>query len=190
MKRITAILFAVGLLLEFAGFFGDQSANIPFVLRLVAPRYTQAQAGLDMLAKNKILEPDQRGFSVLSELFLARLCEEIDPRQVAQTSVHKFTRGNAGLSFSTDRAKEVIPINVTLSNGKTLKWELSSLSNDVDALQNQSLFWLSLVVFFAGVTIQCVGFALDFRESRKQKSISETTIEPAAPGNREQAPGS
>jgi hypothetical protein len=63
MKCISIILFVVGLLLECAAFFGDQAANIPFVMKIVAPAYVDAQAGMQTLAKEKTLEPDDQGFS-------------------------------------------------------------------------------------------------------------------------------
>jgi len=174
MKRVTVTLFIVGLVFEFAGFFGDQSANIPFVMRLVSPRYTHAQAGINALSASKALEPGQRGFGVLSDIFLAKLAEENDPNRLTQISVHRFSRGNARLGFSRDRAGEVIPINVTLSTGQTLEWELASVTREVDSIRNKSLFWLSLVVFLVGVAIQCIGFAVEMWLSKTENATSGT----------------
>jgi len=103
-------------------------------MKLVVPRYTQAQAGIQALSTKKTLETTDPGFAVISEIFLAHLCEQNDPKDVAKISIQKFSRGNARLGFSPNEAREVIPINATLSNGQTLEWNLASLTTQVDAL--------------------------------------------------------
>jgi len=170
MKRIAVILFIVGLLFEFAAFFGDQAANIPFVMNLVAPKYAQAQLAIRTLdANKKTLESTDTGFAVISELFMAKLREQNDPKEVAQISIQKFSRGNAKLGFSPNRAREVIPITVTLSNGQELEWNLASLTTRVAELQNRNLFGYTLIVFLTGVVIQCIGFIVD----KRPKTIEE-----------------
>jgi len=167
MKRTVIALFFVGLLFEFAAFFGDQAANIPFVMKFVAPRYTQAQAGVQALSTKKTLETTDPGFAVISEILLALMHELNDPKDVAKISIQKFSLGNAGLRFNSNRAREVIPINVTLSDGQILEWDLASLTTRVDALQEKNLFGYALVVFLIGAVIQCIGFVVAFRESKR-----------------------
>jgi len=169
MKRTVTVLFFVGLLFEFAAFFGDQAANIPFVMKLIAPAHTQAQAGFQRLSTNKTLEPDDPGFAVISGIFLARLRQQNDPENVANITIRKFSRGNARLGFSPNRAREIIPINVTLSNGQSLEWNLASLTVQVDELQNKNIFGYALAVFLVGAIIQCIGFAVEFRDSKRPK---------------------
>lgn len=173
MKRTVIVLFFVGLLIEFAAFFGDQAANIPFVMKLVAPGYTKAQAGIQTLSTKKTLETTGPGFAIISEIFFAQMREQNNPKDVAKISIQKFSRGNARLGFSPNRAREVIPINVTLSNGQTLEWDLASLTTQVNALQNKNIFYYTLVVFLVGAVIQFIGFIIDFRENRRPKTISE-----------------
>jgi len=173
MKRLAIILFIVGLLFEAAAFFGDQAANIPFVMRLVAPEYSQAQQGIQMLSTKKTLKPEDAGFSVISDIFLSTLRQENAPSHVGMISIQEFTHGGARLEFGENRAREVIPINVALSNGQMLEWNFASLREEVDALQNQNLFGYAVVVFFLGVVIQCCGFIVEHRKGRRAKPIEE-----------------
>jgi len=173
MRRITIILFIVGLLFEFAAFFGDQAKNLPFVMRLVAPEYSHAQAGIYTLSTKKTLEPGERGFAVISEILFAQLRKKNKPEDVSRVSIQKFFRGTARIAFGQDRAREVIPIDVSLSNGQTLHWSLGSLTTEVDAMQNKNLFAYSLVVFLFGVFIQCIGFVGQYREDKRPKTIFE-----------------
>lgn len=173
MKRIVVILFVVGLLFEFGAFFVDQARNIPLVMKLIAPKYTQAQKGIQTLSAKKTLEPTDQGFSPISEVLLAKLRAENDPKQLDNISVQKFSRGNARLGFSTSRAREVIPINVLLSNGQTLEWNLASLTAQVDTLRSKNLFGVAAVVFLLGVAIQCAAFIILYRESKRPKTIAE-----------------
>ncbi len=173
MKRITIVLFFVGLLLQFAAFFGDQATNIPFVLKLVAPRYTQAQSGIQTLSSKKTLQPNDPGFAVISEIFLERLRELNSPNDVSKITIQQFALGEARLHLSTNRTREVIPINATLSNGQTMKWNLASLVQKVDELQNKNLFGYRLVVFLIGAVIQCIAFFYQRRERKRPKKIPE-----------------
>ncbi len=63
----------------------------------------------------------------------------------------------------------LFPINVTLSNGQSLEWNLASLTVQVDELQNKNIFGYALAVFLVGAIIQSIGFAVEFRDSKRPK---------------------
>ena len=173
MRRITIFLFLLGLLFEFAAFCGDQAKDIPPILRFIAPDYVNATAGIGILSTKKLLKAGDLGFKELSSAFLNKLMELNDPEEVSKVSVQVFKRGTARLGFSVDRAREVIPIQVEVSNGQTLEWSLESATEEVAKLEKQNLFRYSLVVFFTGALIQCIAFYLERKESRRPKKICE-----------------
>ena len=173
MKRTATILFFLGLFIEVAAFFGDHAANIQFVMKLVAPKYVQAQSGIQILSNKKKLEFKDPGFAVIADIFMAELREQNAPKAVDGISIIGISRANAFMNFSPNRAKEVIPIKFSLSNGQTLDWDLEFLVTRIDKLQNRNIFCYAIIVFFVGAFIQCIGFVIESRKC-KHRRVTDT----------------
>ena len=147
MKTVTIALFVLGLLVSFTAFAADHATSIPWVLRLFAPHYYHATnpAG-KTLDEQKTLTPADEGFQEIQEIFMGLLARQLPKLPV---SVARFTRGTAMLGFSESCAREMIPLDVELSVGQKLQWDLtartSSSLHTASPLHFAMLLWLSLV---------------------------------------------
>ena len=71
------------------------------------------------------------------------------------------------MRFSANRAREQIPIEIHLSNGQTLNWNLDALNTKVVKLKSSHLFVWAIIIFIVGVVIQIIGFSI---ENKKEKT--------------------
>ena len=180
MKALSIPLFLIGLLLASAAFFVDRASDIPHVMKIVAPAYVNAQLGIQTLKQTKMLEPDDKGFSELAQVFRKYLHSPKSPQAVSQITIKRLTRGNVSLSFGQNSVEELIPIGVFLSNGQELTLNISILRKDIAALQNKNLFLYAFITFFSGVLIQCIAFIIERSENKRPNPSFHSDAPPAS----------
>jgi hypothetical protein len=163
MRRITIILFFLGLLFESAAFMCDQAARIPLVLKLISPEYVRAQIGLKALAVQKELKTGDEGFSEISKVIISKLNEQNDPQKVAKIKIRKITKGHARLGFGDNGTREVIPITIFLSEVEAIDWSFAALENAIGELKNTSLFHYAIGIFVLGALIQLIAFYFEHK---------------------------
>lgn len=167
MKPSAVALFILGILLAVAAFLGEKADNLPFILSLVAPEYTEAQSGLAELEKKMIVSPGDRGFEALANTFLSRLAKDNPPDRLKDVTITKIERHRPALVFRKLRAGEVVKITFSLSNDQTIDWNYDKLSEAIIALKTGRIFRFSAFVLFGGILIQAVGFIIQVLETRR-----------------------
>ncbi len=160
MKHLPLLLFAIGILIEVAAFFIGYADYVPIVYKFISPSFYRANIGLERLSATEILEPQDLGFPEIAQLFKNVAAKQNPPDVVQKTQVTQFVRKGAALAFSTKRAKEVINIEVKLSNDQSVEWDLNEIAPMVDALKTSNTFYWALALFFVGVIIQVIGFLI------------------------------
>ena len=159
--RIFITLFIIGLAIETVAFFISQMENIPFVLKIISPKYAHASKGLEKLESSMILEPPDEGFKEFQEIFLNLLRKQNTPEKLTSISVLKFQREGARLALSEKRTKEVIPIKVFVSNGQEINWNVEDLVKNIEKFKKKNTFVTSIIIFLFGISIQITGFIIE-----------------------------
>lgn len=167
--NIFVTLFLIGLFVESIAFVVSQTENIPFVLKLMSPKYTNSQNGLQKLESSLTLEPADEGFVEFQEIFLDLLRHQNPTQNINLISVSKFQREGSRLAFSVKRTKEVIPIKVLISNGQELVWNLEELTLKIDNFKKSNTFVVSITIFVFGVVIQVIGFIVELKKKPNRK---------------------
>src|SRR6266566_6629177 len=75
MKSLPVALFFSGLAIQFGALLGEHAAEIPFVLKRVAPSYWRAQTGVETLLKKRRLEKTDIGFEEVSRFLIWNMYE-------------------------------------------------------------------------------------------------------------------
>ncbi len=158
--RIFIILFIIGLAIEIVAFSVNQMENIPFVVKIISPKYARASNGLEKLGSSMVLTPSDEGFNEFQEIFLNLLRDQNPSEPIASISILKFQREGARLVFSQKRTKEVIPVKVFISNGQEINWNLEDLIANIEKFKKQNTFVTSIIIFLIGVIIQIIGFII------------------------------
>lgn len=160
MRNLSSILFITGLVIEAIAFFIGYAESVPFVYRIISPAYYHANKGVDILSENRVLEPNDDGFQEIERLFKTVAQKQNPPEVINSLSALQFLKKNAAMTFSKDRAKEVISVEVKLSNGQSVNWDLNEISDLASQLKSSSLFYWALAIFLFGILIQVIGFRL------------------------------
>lgn len=168
MKNITLVLFVLGILLEASAFFIGYADHVPFLYRIILPTYYRANKGLEKLRDVKSLIPSDKGFIEISQLFKNVATKQNPPEIVERINPTEFLRKGAMQTFSADRVKEVIKVDVKLSNEQIVSWDLNEISTMVEALKSTNTFKWALMIFSLGVLIQVVGFLFGKKYSIKK----------------------
>ena len=165
MKRSTLTLLIIGLALEAVAFVADKADEIPIVLSVLAPDYVLAQTGLQTLESKMLLTPEDVGFDVIAHIALEGLASLYPNESLSITGI---SRSNAMLSIGVRRAGGVIPLKFQLSNGQAPTSTLEEVIQEVNSLKSTPLFRAAAAVFIAGIMIQLVGIAIQFRRPEKE----------------------
>ena len=168
MKRSTLTLLIIGLALEAVAFVADKADEIPIVLSVLAPDYVLAQTGLQTLESKMLLTPEDVGFDVIAHIALEELASHYPDELIESLSITEISRSSAVITFNRRRAGEVIPLKFQLSNGQAPTWNLEEVNQEVNLLKSTPLFRAAAAVFIAGIIIQLVGIAIQFRRSPKE----------------------
>ena len=168
MKKLTIVLFLLGVLLEALGIVVAFPKRFPFVLDLVASDYQRACLGLDSLSRRQELTPRSPGFEEIEELYFACLRDKNPPDVLKKIEITKITRTDidSGLAFTPSGTRSFIPIEIHLSNGQKDKWDLEILRAKVEDLKD--FFWAILVLWILGITLQATSVYLEARSNRKR----------------------
>jgi hypothetical protein len=165
LRQIGIHIFFAGIALSVCAFLVDRAENIPVVMRLLAPAYIHAQTGLAKLQSTKTLVPGDEGFPEISRLFFETASHENTPELLATLSIKSFTRQTAMIALGDDRAGEVIPLQVDLPNGQTVRWDAKQVEAQLSTLKQARIFDYTLAFFGAGTAIEILGFLIERRGS-------------------------
>jgi len=154
--------------LSTAAFVADKAEEIPLVLSVLAPDYVLAQAGLQTLESRLLLTPKDPGFEVIAHIALEELASHYTDEVIESLSVTEISRSTPMITFGRRRAGEVIPLKFQLSNGQAPTWNLEEVIQEVNLLKSTPLFRAAAAVFIAGIIIQLVGIAIQFRRPSKE----------------------
>lgn len=134
----------------------SQSQRIQSLLAIVSPSYTDAVSGKTHLLKSGVLEKGDRGFDVLSEVFIGLLAKENAPESLKGVNVVRFTRlaNSIRLPGSGSDDEVGLAIDVALSNGQVIHWSSAALEKRIMPLKDRGIVLFSSMVFIVGILIQ------------------------------------
>jgi hypothetical protein len=161
VEKLGIVIFVIGLVVSACAFVADKVDHIPAVLRLLAPEYARAEMALAKLKDTKTLGPDDNGFSEISKLFFQNAARENSPELLATLSIKKFARQTAMMAFGESKVGEVIPVEIELSNGQKVQWDLKQMETQAASLKENRIFHFSVGFFFLGLVIAAIGFFID-----------------------------
>lgn len=153
-----------GLFLEIAAFFIGNVSHISWLLPIIAPAYHRANVGYNKLNSDKLLESHDKGFTEISNLFIEIASKQNPPEVLKDISVIRFIRKGAVLGFSTESAREKIPVEIQLTNGQTVKWDMHEIKPLLDNLKSENIFKFAVGIFILGVSIQIIGIILEIKK--------------------------
>ena len=162
---LAMFLFFLGIMVESLAFFVGHADHVPFVFRVISPTYYSANKGFEKLRDIKLLKPTDKGFVEISQLFKEIAVKQNSVDVIKKITPTEFTRKNAYQSFSTKRVKEVIKVEVKLSNGQVVDWDLNIISTMVKDLKSTNTFKIAMVIFAIGVFIQIISVVINTPKS-------------------------
>ena len=165
MRKLGHVLFFSGLVLAIAGFLGDKADNLPWALRLIAPGYVRASAGLDSLLLKGQLNPGDQGFTELETIVRHEAESNGAAGGLQFQSLEQFVRQTARIAFGQARAGEVVPVDVVFSSTK-VGWDMAGLRERVNATKQRSLLGYSTAIFLLGLAITIVGRTIEGNTSK------------------------
>jgi len=176
MDKLGIIVFIVGIGVSICAFVADKVDHIPGILRLLAPEYARAEAALAKLRNTKTLEPGDKGFSEVSKLFFQTAARENPPELLATLSITKLTRQNAMMAFGETQVGEIVPLEVELSNGQKVRWDLKQVEAQAASLKEIRIFHFSVAFFIVGIIIAAIGFLTDHVGHNRTKAEAEKSL--------------
>ncbi len=148
----------MGLVIEATAFLISQSDAIPVFYRILSPTYYYANNGISLLFEKQKLEPQDQGFDEISQMFKNIAATQNSAEILEQIKVTEFILKGGMLAFSETRAREVINVEVKLSNGQSLLWDMEEIRKLIDATKVTNIFHWTSVLFLIGIVIQIMGF--------------------------------
>ena len=181
MKNKTRIgLFVVGVLLQFAALLGEHATEIPLVLRVIAPRYYHASAGIKALVQAKELRTGEEGHAEVG----AVLCEWVRSKLPAQSKTGKepdighvgnITSGGTA-AIGNDTYVTAIWFRIASSNvtmygyapgnpePNNFVWGLEQLKEKVDDIKQPNVLAFCFGLFILGTILDVVAFFMENSE--------------------------
>lgn len=114
MRYITVILFTLGIILSIGGFLLDKADKVPFVLKIVAPKYSDGlDAYNELMNRGPCINEDEKGFSTLAKLSLSAMEGDL-----SNTTIKKICRAGAITTFG-NTVKSGSSLEVTINTEYT-----------------------------------------------------------------------
>lgn len=179
------VFFFTGLLLDLGALFADHASELPLVMRLIAPAYSNASAGLQEIAKGDKLGRGDEGFKELEAILLTRFREDNDtPTNITDLKIEQIWivrdawRGNQPIeAFATVFYSFTTAAHVVDFGGRDApkqgNRELVRLKEEVENLKHPNVTILSFVMFGLGTSLAITGFFMDRQLSRREKNDQE-----------------
>ena len=161
MKKETKFLFIIGLVIEVLAFFLSQTDNISFMQKLLLPEFYKSINAIHLLEKNKELVPNDIGFSEIEYLIISIVKQKFVQKSNEDIKVLKIEKERARISFGENKAREMIPIKILLSNKLILKWDLYGLKKIIDEYKKSNLLLISIIIFLIGIGVQINSFYIE-----------------------------
>lgn len=170
MKKLTIILFFLGIFLELFSFCLSQIEHMPWVSEIVSPAYAQGMQGIEKLEANETLLPKDTGFSAISDVIISSLLKLNPPERLSGITVQKIVL----VARSTDikiGGKSILGddsnVRITLSNKQELSWRTDDLRTKLVKVYLNTLFVVACWIFGFGVSLQLCGFGLHVVKGKK-----------------------
>jgi len=196
MKCLPAILFVSGLAIQLAALLGEHAAEIPLVIKHVAPSYFRAQTGIDTLQRSRRLGKADVGYHEIARWLIGNM-HEINgrPRNLrSDTEVDSISCMGEFRSEGTPHGDEVFlsdDIRCTLSTvtnrfvdaagrvSQSLEFHFhtAALKTYVEELKTPGVLRFCFGLFFIGGAVEVVAFVLEHGETRKAEA-AETKKHP------------
>lgn len=170
------LLFWIGLLISIIGFLLAQSTRIEPLSSLVSPGYAHASAGIKTLTEDGALEPGQRGFNELAEMYFVMPASEHDREKLKEITITKFAgvADSVSVMGSGKNDDEGMPVKVYLSNGDVLTWGTGNIDKHISSLKDEGVLLWSSVVFSLGVLVQILSRFWSSARSKRFKRHKTT----------------
>jgi hypothetical protein len=171
LKKYIHFLFWFGVLITSSSFFIGQATRIPFILKIVSPKYCEAMIGYNKLFQNGTLLPEDDGFNLLSEIKLKELSKDNPPELMKQCKIIKFTCDNS-LGFYTGKGS--IPFQSSsfmffISNGQSSKWICKDVESELNKIKDKNVLSISFLIFILGLVVNI--FSFYFKNDNHSKTI-------------------
>jgi len=190
MKKLPVVLFFSGLAIQLAALLGEHAAEIPFVLKIVAPAYCRAQAGIDTLMKKRSLVNTDEGFKEISHLLLWNMYEinNVPKNQNYDFKVDSISCMGAPTYEGTAHGTETYTsddIRYTLStvtnrftdsgghifHSFEFHYHLAALREKVGELKTPNVLWFCFGWFLIGSMVEVFAFLWEHADTKEVDAI-------------------
>jgi hypothetical protein len=185
-KAFPFILFFIGFLIQLAGLLGEHATEIPFVIRIVAPHYSHALAGIEILGKKHGLEKNDEGYKEISEILIERAFDicRVSPKQIAKSDMRIYRiydsesltiqtdDGDVGANFDRPFFYSLVSTNVTFVGGGGVAGgatnficDIARLQEPIEKLKDSNLLDFCFGMFFLGTIVEFIALFIESKES-------------------------
>lgn len=170
MKKLTIILFFLGIFLEMCSFCFSQVEHISLVSEIVSPAYAKGMQGIKRLEANETLLPKDMGFPAISAVIMSSLQELNPPERLSRITVQKIVSVPRGTDIKIGGKSifgGISNVRVTFSNKQELSFMIDGLRTKLVNAHFNTLFIVACGIFVIGVLLQLCGFWLHVVKGKK-----------------------
>jgi len=179
---LRAIIFILGVFLQFTSFYVSQVEQAQWVLKIVSPKYVQGMKGVGRLIDSNSVDPYHEGFQEISEI-VKTLLKVNNPNKVEIVDwifIEKFEAEPMGESNFYGIIIKNTKVHYFLSDGQVGATTTYYLKGEFEKIRQRNIFHWALGFLIVGVIvvqiplffIQSGSGAKDSRDEKKPGLLS------------------
>ena len=167
------LLFALGISIQLAAFFGDHAADIPVIMRFLAPDYFHATRAVERLgasSSEKLSKGSDEGFPQISKILKKRTEIKLGTNSWV-TSISEinvlgsvFVDGKLATSVNWTFTCNPVQYEGKLADKGTDNWSFEALKSEVETLKGARILVFCFVLFFIGTAFDVIAFRMEPKE--------------------------
>jgi hypothetical protein len=172
MKKVEIGLKVVGVLIAVTGFYISQADQVPWVLRIVSPKYLPGMEGLRKLEVDESLMPGDKGFDELCDIVVARLRPANVSRDFGIIRLEEFKLLSVmKTEYKGKSALMLLPVTFEMSDGGGGVETIPSLQLGLDQIRSRDVFhWIAALLFLGMGFVEVPTIVIQCLENRRSKA--------------------
>ncbi len=172
MKKLSALLFFLGVSIQLCAMFGEHATEIPFVLKIIAPSYYHAGKGLETLLHKHFLGKSDDGFQEITPFILKYFREssgisssvtDLSIDDIILATESKIGEQSMGAISTIVFSFSTIKTPIIGSNKGTMQFD--RLKDDVEQLKEPNILIFCFSLFALGTILDVIAFFIESSES-------------------------
>ena len=186
MKNLRLILFFTGMAIELVALMGEHAAEIPFVMRIVAPSYYDGNIGIQKLEQGATLTQTDKGIRTIEKLLIKSYLEDVStnwnrpiPKDLSEPLFISKVWTVSSASLNGQRQGVRISFTMQSKTGRLPVYHgdktfntplLDSLKSEVEELKEPNILIFCFGMFAFGCVLEIIAFFWESSESQHESN--------------------